>query len=63
MGQDYWNDFYHSGKVSDYLKYTNSMNSQKEREWGNSKSNPGCRESENNAGKDNGNGIGRSTGW
>ncbi len=65
MQGDYWNDFYRTGKVSDYLKYANSV-----RETTENKSND-CylnqsssqREWSKHAGKSDGNGAFGNTNW
>lgn len=64
MQRDYWNDFYQTGKVSDYLKYadsaSNKANGVKTDRAGSYESR---QETLNHAGKSDGNGAFRHSGW
>lgn len=65
MQRDYWNDFYQTGKVSDYLKYAdsakNTWNGENTDKTGNSQSRQ--MESSDHAGKSDRNGAFGYSGW
>lgn len=65
MQSDYWNDFYKTGKVSDYLKYVNSAGNTADgnREYSGRDNQSYGMETVKYAGKSNGNGSGGYTGW
>ncbi len=65
MQSDYWNDFYRSGKVSDYLKYVDSARNTADgtREDRTKDQWSQRMESVNHAGKSDGNGAFGRTNW
>ncbi len=65
MQSDYWNDFYQTGRISDYLKYVDSSKNTADSNRGFAGSdNPSCSmESMRNAGKSDRDGAFGHTGW
>lgn len=65
MQSKYWDDFYQSGRVSDYLKYVNSAGNTADRkeECSNQGGSSCYMESVQYAGKSDGNGAFGHTGW
>ncbi len=65
MQSDYWNDFYQTGKVSDYLKYVNSAGNTADssREYKRGEKQSDQMETVRYAGKSNGNGAFGHSGW
>lgn len=65
MQSDYWNDFYQTGKVSDYLKYVGSARNTADGngEYSGEKTQSYSMESVQYAGKSDGNGSFGNTGW
>lgn len=65
MQSDYWNDFYQTGRVSDYLKYVDSSKNTTDSNRGFGRSdNQSCgMESMRNAGKSDRDGAFGHTGW
>jgi hypothetical protein len=65
MQRDYWNDFYQSGRVSDYLKYVDSSkNTASAGAELTETNNSSClMESKGNAGKSDRNGAFGHAGW
>lgn len=65
MQSDYWNDFYETGKVSDYLKYAGSARNTADgnREYAGKDETSFSMESVKYAGKSDGNGSFGKTSW
>ncbi len=65
MQSDYWDDFYRTGKISDYLKYVDSARNTADGVGGNKAKDRWSdqMESVNHAGKSDGNGAFGRTSW